>query len=110
MIWALKRLVMRLVVWLVVRRSTLLFAPNALVNLFSMYSNALGRVDTYPYLVPLNPQYSNRHFVSDHHGFTDPSRENQHSANLPIVSERCELFEYVSEPTPRNPRPFMTLF
>ena len=69
----LRRCEFRRVLGLISGALTLLLALDALVDLFAVHGNAFGRVDTDPHLITLDPQNSDRHFVSDHHGLTDPS-------------------------------------
>src|SRR5204863_385110 len=56
-------------------------ALDALVDLFPVHGNALGRVDADPYLIALDPQNRNGHVVADHDGLANPACENEH---LPI--------------------------
>jgi hypothetical protein len=55
-----------------------LFPLDSLVNLFAMYRDVFGGVDTNAYLVSLHAQNGHRNFVSDHYGFANSSRQYQH--------------------------------
>mgnify|MGYP007078651068 CR=1 FL=1 len=52
-----------------------LLALNALINLFAMYGNFLRRIDADANLVTLYTQHSNGDLVTNHEGFTDPTRK-----------------------------------
>src|SRR5690554_80663 len=52
---------------------------NALVNLFTVYSNVFWCVYANTYLVAFYTQYSHRNIVPNHQGFTYTSSQNQHS-------------------------------
>jgi hypothetical protein len=56
----------------------ILFALYALIDFFAVYRDVLGGIDPDAHLVALDAQYGDRHFVADHHGLTNASRQYQH--------------------------------
>jgi hypothetical protein len=59
-------------------RLTLLLALDTLEDLFPMDGNALRCIDTNSHLIALHPKDGDGDIVTDHHGFTHPSRQYEH--------------------------------
>jgi hypothetical protein len=59
-------------------RLTLLFALDTFKDLFAMDGNVLRCIDTNSHLIALHPKYGDGDIVTDHHGFTHPSRQYEH--------------------------------
>jgi hypothetical protein len=61
-----------------------LFALDALKDFLAMDSHILRRVDPYADLVALDTEHRNTHGVTDHQGFADSARQNQHVSFAPL--------------------------
>ena len=62
---------------------------DALENFFAMDGNALGGIHADTHLVSLDAQYGDGHFLTDHDGFPDSSRKNQHDGQRSFVQVRA---------------------
>jgi hypothetical protein len=59
-------------------RLTLLLALDTLEDLFPMDGNVFRCIDTNSHLIALHPKDGDGDIVTDHHGFTHPSRQYEH--------------------------------
>jgi len=66
-------------------RLALLFALDTLEDLFPMDGNVLRCIDTNSHLIALHPKDGDGDVVTDHHGFTHPSRQYEHYSSSLIL-------------------------
>src|SRR5262245_57512933 len=102
------RQMIRSVVWRVKSRSArladarddfdpcrlLLFALDALVDLFAVDRDMLRSVDSDSDLVPLHPENGHSNVVADHYRLANTPRQNQHCASFPASHSPARFFPF----------------
>jgi hypothetical protein len=60
-----------------------IFVPDPLENLFAVHGNRFGRIYADSHLIAFDPEHGHGYFLTDYHGFSNPSRKYQHWGNAP---------------------------